>query len=604
MTREKGLNAELILNSIDNGIVAIDGRGSITYFNKAAERMFKIPSQEAIDRHIMDVIPDTCGKLLECLGTERPFYGEKLKGENATLISNINPVIKNGKVLGVVSVFQDISGIERASKELGLFKDVKDWLDTIIDCCYDGLWISDHEGKVIRINKAAERIDGVVADEVLGRNVRELVAEGLFDKSVTLEVLKRKTLVTMIQQIKGTKRVLVTGSPILNEKGEISFVVINVRDISELDSLRNQLQETQALAKRYISKLSELEMKGVDLSNIIFRSEWMERILGVAVRVAKVNSTVLLLGESGVGKGMIAKLIHKHSDRNTGPFIRISCAGIPDALLESELFGYEKGAFTGAKIEGKPGFFELAHKGTLFLDEIGEIPLISQSKLLRFLEDHEIIRVGGTLPKEVDVRVIAATNRNIEEMVSAKSFRQDLYYRLNVVPIHIPALRERQDDIPPLSYYFLEKFNRVHQKEKTIAPEAIEAFCKYDFPGNIRELANIIERLVVTTEKKRIEVQDLPNAIGGHKVKEIPYFFLFEGISLRDALEKCESHVIERTIKKYGSQHKAAKILKVDQATISRKMKRYKISGAGVVLHTMMLICIALSLQFDLHILC
>src|SRR4030042_4193152 len=304
---------------------------------------------------------------------------------------------------------------------------MKNWLDTIIDSSFDGLWICDHEGKVIRINKASEKINQVKTEEVVGKNMRELIAEGFFDKSVTLEVLRRKTAVTMIQKIKSDKKILVTGNPIFNEKGEIAFVVTNDRDISELDHLRSQLQEAQALAKGYISKLSELEMKGVDLSSIIFQSKEMERIIEMALRGAKVDSTVLLLGESGVGKGMIAKLIHKHSERNNGPFIRVDCAGIPDSLVESELFGYERGAFTGAKTEGKPGFFELANKGTLFLDEIGEIPLSSQSKLLRFLEDQEIFRLGGTKPREIDGRVIARTNKNIDEMVTAKTFRKDLY---------------------------------------------------------------------------------------------------------------------------------------------------------------------------------
>jgi len=585
MVYEKALDPQLVLNSIYNGIVAVNEEGIITYFNKTAERIFNIPAYEAMNLYILAVLPNTGGKLLECLKTGKPFYGEKLKGQEVTLISNINPIVTNGKISGAVSVFQDISEIESISKELDLFKNMKNWLDTIIDSSYDGLWICDHEGKVIRVNKASERINNLKAEEVLGKNMKELIAEGFFDKSVTLEVLKRRTSVTMIQQIKGEKRILVTGNPIFNEKGEITFVVTNDRDITELDNLRGQLQEAQALAKGYISKLSELEMKGVDLSNIIFRSEGMEIIIQMALRVAPVDTTVLLLGESGVGKGMIAKLIHKHSDRNTGPFIRIDCAGIPDSLVESELFGYEKGAFTGAKTEGKPGFFELANKGTLFLDEIGEIPLSSQSKLLRFLEDHEIIRIGGTEPKEIDVRVITATNKKIDEMVSSKLFREDLYYRLNVVPIHIPPLRERNDDILPLIFYFLEKFNKTHRKEKGFSPEVIEALCKYDFPGNIRELANIIERLVVVTEKERIEARDLPNAIAGYIAKEIPYSLLSEGISLKDVLEKYQGLIIEKTIRKYGSQREAAKALKIDQGTISRKIKKYSISKNDVILH-------------------
>lgn len=585
MVYEKALDPQLVLNSIYNGIVAVNEEGIITFFNKTAERIFNIPAHETMNRYILDVLPNTGGKLLECLKTGKPFYGEKLKGEEVTLIANINPIICNGKISGAVSIFQDISEIEKISKELDLFKTMKNWLDTIIDSSFDGLWICDHEGKVIRINKASERINQVKAEEVVGKNMRELITEGFFDKSVTLEVLRRKTAVTMIQQIKGDKRILVTGNPIFNEKGEIAFVVTNDRDITELDNLRGQLQEAQALAKGYISKLSELEMKGIDLSNIIFRSEGMEIIIQMALRVAPVDTTVLLLGESGVGKGMIAKLIHKHSDRNTGPFIRIDCAGIPDSLVESELFGYEKGAFTGAKTEGKPGFFELANKGTLFLDEVGEIPLATQSKLLRFLEDHEIIRVGGTEPKEIDVRIIAATNKNIDEMVTSKTFRKDLYYRLNVVPIHIPALRERRDDILPLIYYFLEKFNRDRKKNKSLSPETVDNLCKYNFPGNIRELANLIERLVVVSKNDQIQITDLPNAITSFAAETISYPLLSEDIPLKDALERYEISIIERTLKKYGSQREAAKALRVDQGTISRKLKINPSPKSDVILH-------------------
>jgi PAS domain S-box-containing protein len=577
MEYSKNFDSELLLNSIYNGIVAIDKDGIINYFNKTAERIFNISAHEALNRHILDVIPHTSGKVLDCFKTGKPFYGEKLRGEEVTLIANINPVICDGKISGAISVFQDISEIEKISRELDLFKNMKIWLDTIIDSSYDGLWICDHEGKVLRINKASERINGVKAEQVIGKNMKELIAEGLFDKSVTLEVLKRKTSVTIIQQIKKEKKILVTGNPILNENGEIAFVVTNDRDISELDQLRSQLQEAQALASRYSSKISELEMKGVDLSNIIFRSEEMQRIIEMALRVAHVDSTILLLGESGVGKGMIAKLIHKESSRSNGPFIRVDCAGIPESLIESELFGYEKGAFTGAKPEGKPGLFELANNGTLFLDEIVEIPLSSQSKLLRFLEDHEIVRVGGIVPKGIEVRIIAATNKIIEKLVMMKKFREDLYYRLNVVPIYILPLRERREDILPLVFHFLEKFNKAYTKDKVLTPETIEAICRYDFPGNIRELANLIERIVVATEKNRVELRDLPGIIisRGDATKTIPPPLLDEGISLKGALEKYENIIIQQSLKKYGSQRKAAKNLKVDQSTISRKFRKH-----------------------------
>lgn len=569
------LDASLLLDAIYNGIVAINTEGRIAYFNKTAERIFKIPAQDALGRYILDVLPRTGGKILEALEKGNSYHHQKLTGQAVNLVSNIDPVMEDGAIAGIVSVFQDTSEIEAISRELDLFKSMKSWLDTIINSSYDGLWICDHEGNALMLNKASERINNVHADDVIGKNMKDLVKEGLFDKSVTLDVLEKKAPVTMMQKIQGGKKILVTGNPIFNDKGDIVFVVTNDRDITELDNLRRQLHEAQALAKGYISKLSRLQLEEADLSNIVFRSTEMQIIIETAIRVAQVDSTILLLGESGVGKGLIASLIHKQSERSKGPFIRVDLAGIPDSLMESELFGYEKGAFTGAKTEGKPGFFELADKGTLFLDEIGEIPLTSQSKLLRFLEDHHITHVGGTESKEIDVRIIAATNRKIEEMVASNNFRADLYYRLNVVPIHIPSLKNRKDDILPLSFHYLAKFNHAYKKNKSFSPEVMDALSNYDFPGNIRELANIIERLVVSTPNDYVELRELPaSMIEKYAYPAIPDAFLFEDIPLKEAMERYERALIQRTLKKYGSQREAARVLKVDQATVSRKTRK------------------------------
>lgn len=588
MGKSRTLNSRLVLDSISNGIVAIDSDGVITYFNRTAERIFGIPAQEALNKHVLNVLPNTAGKLLESLNSGRPFYGEKFRGKKVALISNINPILGKKGISGVISVFQELPEIENISRELDLFRNMKNWLVAIIDSSYDGLWICDHEGKVIRINKASERIHDIKAEEVIGKNMKELVAEGLCDKSVTLEVLKNRASVTMLQKIKEQKTLLVTGNPIFDEKGEITHVVTNDRDITELDTLRRQLQETRALAQAYISKFSELEMKGADFSNIVFGSEQMKRLVEMVLRVARTDSTALLLGESGVGKGMVAKLIHKRSERSAGPFIRVDCAGIPDSLIESELFGYEKGAFTGAKTEGKPGFFEIANGGTLFLDEIAELPLDAQSKLLHFLEDHEIIRVGGTKSRKIDVRVIAATNKNIGELILSKLFREDLYYRINVIPLYIHPLRERREDIIPLVLHFLKKSNKTHQQKKVLSPEVIEALHKYDFPGNIRELANLIERLVVITEKNLVELKDLPAAITGRIVTNMPDSLLLDDVPLREALERCENLIIERALKKYGSQREAARALKIDQATVSRKARKYSICKGDAIVHAMM----------------
>ncbi len=581
-----GLNSRLVLNSIYNGILSIDTEGFITYLNKTAERILGVFSDELLNRSILDVLPNMGGKLLECLKKGCPFHGEKIEDQKVNIISNIDPIFIKGKILGAVSVFEDLLEIENISKQLDLFKNMKNWLDGVIDSSYDGLWICDNKGQVVRINKASERISGVKAEEVVGKNMRELVAEGLFDKSVTFEVLRKRASVTMIQRVRGEKSVLVTGNPIFDEQNRIAFVVTNDRDITELDSLRNQLEVAQILAKGYLSQLSELQMKDANIGACIFRSKAMGKVLETAFQVAKVNSTVLLLGQSGVGKGLIAKIIHRTSDRSSGPFICVDCAAIPSSLFESELFGYEKGAFTGANFEGKPGFIELANKGILFLDEIGELPLSSQSKLLRFLENHEVIRVGGTSLKQIDTRVIAATNKDLDQLLARKEFREDLYYRLSVIPIYIPPLRERKEDILPLTFHFLEKFNNIYHKKKIFSANTLEAFSQYDFPGNVRELANHIERLVVTEGKDRIDVTELPDVIRRNVSNPMAYPFSPEGASLKEALEKHERAVIEETIEKYGSQREAAKALKVDQSTISRKAKKYSIwNKDDVILH-------------------
>jgi PAS domain S-box-containing protein len=566
-------DAGSLLDSIYNGVVAIDKDGILVYLNETAERMFEVRANEVLGRYVLDVLPRTGGKLLECLNTAKLLKGERLTWDQVTLIANISPVFRKGEVWGAISIFQDVSDIEAVSRELDVFKDMKNWLDTIIDSSYDGLWICDNTGKVIRINEASERINGVKAAEVLGRSMQDLVKEGWFDKSVTLEVLRHQKTFTMIQNVRGGKRILVTGSPIFGEDGQIAFVVTNDRDITELDQLREELQEIQTLAKGYVSTLSMLEMKEIDTSNLIFHSETIKRVLDMARRVAGVDSAVLLLGESGVGKGAIAKLIHRHSNRDSGPFVRVDCSSIPEALFESELFGYKRGAFTGARMDGKVGQFELADKGTLFLDEIAEIPLASQSKLLRFLEDHEFVRVGGTKARSVDVRIIVATNRDLEKMVASGRFREDLYYRLNVVPMRIPPLRERRDDIVPLIYHFLNKFNRSRKKRKTLSSAAIEVLCHYGYPGNIRELANIIERAVVVTEGDRVEASDLPGSVIGTDGPTTYQGLLNEDVPLKEAMERFKRLVIEMAVKKGGSQWAAARALAVNQSTISRKMK-------------------------------
>jgi len=446
-------------------------------------------------------------------------------------------------------------------------------LDGVIESSFDGLWISDSEGTVLRINKASEKINEVKASQVVGRNVRDLVNEGFYDKSVTLEVLEKKTTVTLLQKVRSGKKILVTGNPIFDDEGNIELVVINERDITYLNEIREKLRESQVLTKKYQHELSKIQLRSLERDNIIFKSEAMERVMQTSLKICSLDCCVLLQGEPGVGKSLVAKLIHRHSSRSKGPFMCVSCGAIPESLIESELFGYERGAFTGARKEGKPGVFELADKGTLFLDEIDQLLFHLQAKLLHFLEEKEILRVGGIEYKKIDVRVIAASNQNLENLVKERRFRKDLFFRVNVIPIHIPPLRERLEDIPPLISFFLSNCNKKYKKDRSISSGVVDILCEYNFPGNVRELSNLIERMAALAENKKIKSKDIPQYL--RKSVNTPLSLQEEELPLRKAMERLESFMIRKALEKHSSQRKAARALGVNQSTIARKMRKY-----------------------------
>lgn len=442
-------------------------------------------------------------------------------------------------------------------------------LEAIINSSYDGMFITDGQGKVLRLNKAYERITGIRAAEIVGKTMQRLVEEKYYDQSVTLLVLKERKSVTINQTVKGNRRILVTGNPIFDEQGEIFRVVTNVRDITELVNLRDQLAQTQEQTLKYQIELSHLRSLNIREDNLVFRSPLMARTIELALKVAEVDSTVLITGESGVGKEVIAKLIHKQGMGISKPFIKINCAAIPDQLLESELFGYEGGAFTGAKREGKPGLFELAHNGTLFLDEVGDLPLALQGKLLRVIQEKEVVRVGGTKSVAVNVRIIAATHRDMAEMVKTGEFRQDLYYRLMVIPIHIAPLRERKEDIPLLIRHFIDKFNSRFKYHKYLTSGVADKLLKYSWPGNVRELENVIERMLVTATGDEITEDHLPEGVS--RKQYLPK----RGARLKHAVEETEIYLLTETYRDCLSWPKVAEVLGIDRATVFRKAAKY-----------------------------
>ena len=456
----------------------------------------------------------------------------------------------------------------------------------IFESSFDGIYITDGEGRTLLINRAYERITGIRAEEVVGRTMHELVRDGYYDRSVTLDVLKSGKCETIIQKLKRGKIIVVTGNPILDEDGRIWRVVTNVRDVTELQRLQEELEKMGALHDRYRMELDSLrKCLGRD-GGIVVRSKRMRDVYEQALRLAQVDSTVLIMGESGVGKEIVAEVVHGQSPRRDQPFVRISCAAIPEQLLESELFGYVQGAFTGANKAGKPGVFELANQGSLFLDEIGELPLGLQSKLLRVLQERRVTRVGDVRSTPVDVRIMAATNRDLEAMMLQGTFRSDLYYRLNVVPLVVPPLRERREAIFDFIYRFLERYNRKYGLGRQIDPDASDYLAAFGWPGNVRQLENTIERLVVLGQGDVITREDAVRALAsnsppaGEECAEGTGAAPEGGAdhSLRAVIERAEREAIRRALKTHQSTRAAARALGVNQSTIVRKARRYRLA--------------------------
>ncbi len=568
---------ETILNSTHNLIISIDEDERIEVFNKAAEEVLGLKAEEVRGKKLTEVIPSS--GLGEVVKSGKPETLQKVELNGRTLVSNRTPIIKDGKIVGAVAVLQDMSEIEEISKELKYVKELNEELNAVFESSFDGLYIADGNGITLRLNKAFERITGINGREFLNRNVDDIVKEEIVSESVTAHVLKKKQPVTIIQHTKTGKTTLATGTPVFDKKGNIFRVVCNVRDVTELNMLKQRLEQVQGLSEHYEKQLRTLRLQYTGSGKMVVRSPRMRDLMETVIRVAQVDSTVLITGESGTGKELLAETIHANSSRKDGPFIKVNCGAIPESLLESELFGYDAGAFTGARKEGKAGYFELANCGTLFLDEIGDLPLNLQVKLLRVIQSREIVRVGGIKPLKVDIRIVAATNRNLIDMVRRKEFREDLYYRLNVVPINVPPLRQRKEEIPSLVVHFLQVFNRKYKQVKRISPEVIDLFMEYDWPGNVRELKNLIERLVVITPTDTITVQDLPSHFGNLAKDWSNKVHVLDIVPLREAVESVEKQILEKAYVQFRTTRQMARALKVDASTIVRKAAKYGIGS-------------------------
>ncbi len=546
-----------VLEATPHGIVAVNPHGYITFINPAAENVLRLKARQVIGGDVSDFIPNCA--VSEVLATGRAIRNFKNTINGNSYIAHVQP----------------FSEIESLADELGVVKQLYKELDAVISCSYDGILVTDADGIIRKVNAATVKLLGLNPPQTAGGGKGEVGQEHHLGAKVATKVRHDRKPCSISCRVNG-KQVALTGNPVFDENGSVVRIVTNVRDLTELSALKQELEEVNRLKEMYFSELARLKAEVATTSGT-FRSAAMQRVYDLALRVAAVDTPVLVQGESGVGKEVLANYIHENSTRRSGPFIKINCAAIPETLLESELFGYSDGAFTGARRGGKPGVFEIASSGTLFLDEIGELPGSIQAKLLRALQDQEFFKVGGSRPVKFDARLLFATNRDLEAEVKAGRFREDLFYRINIVPLYVPPLRERPQDIAVLTAEFLAKMNEKYHTDKKLSPEVIEAFTNYSWPGNVRELINVLERIVITSRQEVIAFEDLP---GNFQRQAASSAALARGpvvLPLKDVLDMVEKDVIEQALRTARSLRQAARALGIDPSTLLRKAEKYKV---------------------------
>lgn len=467
----------------------------------------------------------------------------------------------------------------------------------IFSVLHEGICISNAEGIILKVNPMYEKLSGLAPELLLGKNVKILnrgdcvyqkadedielseTINGIYKGPVSPLVLSRKKPASSIQTTLGGKANLLHGYPLFNESGEVELVITFIRDISQFALYKEQqMAYHKNLSHNFDFALSDVSIKREFRHEYVFNSPPMHKILKQVKNIANTDVSVLILGETGVGKGEIAHLVHAKSPRANNILFKADCASIPEALIESEFFGYVRGSFSGAEKHGKQGYFEAASSGSIFLDEIGELPLLMQSKLLRVLQDKEILQIGAVEPKKVDVRIIAATNVDLINAVEEGAFRRDLFYRLNVCVLHIPPLRERKEDIVPLAQFFLERYRIKYKKNVHLSRDVEKLLLTHSWPGNIRELNNLIEGLVINCDGKQISVNDIPILLRNNAEEEI-----FTDFSIREESKKCslkdiigdiEQQILQKSLDEHGSFSKVAEIYGLDRTTVARKLKR------------------------------
>lgn len=438
----------------------------------------------------------------------------------------------------------------------------------------DDMMLSAADGTILRVSRSYEKNFGFEFGSIVGKSAFDLEADGTFEPCITAAVIREKKKIVTVQTINHTyKHVLTVGIPLFDNNGRLKYAVcFNTLSMEQINTIQRNYRQMQESVQHYSQEIADLRAKNMVATNLQFKSPAMQKLLALMQNTANTKANILITGETGVGKSAIAKTIHKMSDRSAGPFIEVNCAVLHENLIESELFGYEKGAFTGASSTGKIGKIELANHGTLFLDEIGELPTSMQSKLLQLIQEKAIERLSGNRKIILDFRLIVATNRDLEKEVSDGIFRSDLFYRLNVIRMQIPPLRERKEDIFPMAYQFLNRFNKEYGKDLNFSPKFLNFLERYQWPGNVRQLENLMERMVITVQDPIIDVSALPAEFASDAVQATT---LAGGTTLAQQMDAYEEQIIRRTYEHCGTTVALAKALGISQATAVRKIAKY-----------------------------
>lgn len=550
------------VSNMPNGMIVVNSKNMITFVNDAAVRLLEIPAFELLNKRADEIVPHS--KLHEILQTGNTVFAEKQILKKHTILANRAPIFLEGRIIGAVAIFQDISDFEKINSELRRERELQEQLNLVLDSVTDYIALTDRDGSCLYMNEQMDRLLEGLCKE---RFVEKLIGQKVWSKLTT----GKTAFFNDIKIIHNDSYIVKVNSILIDSK--FHGAVVSLSPFNEVRSLMKRLEVMEERTKYLEGELYKHLQLDDSFSSIIGRSGALMESLAIANKVSRTISTVLITGESGTGKELVARAIHESSNRKNKPFIRVNCAVIPRNLIESELFGHEKGAFTGAD-KTRQGKFELADSGTIFLDEIGTLDMELQAKLLRVLQEREIERVGGNKTIKLDVRIIAATNEDLSKLMDEKKFREDLYYRLNVIPVHLPPLKNRKGDIPLLADHFRNYFNSQMGKSiKLYEKGFLEALGSYHWPGNIRELQNIIERTAALTIDDTLYCRDLPEYILNQSRTRMTLDFNQEVLTL----EAYEKQIFEHAVRFYPSYNQLAKALGITHKTAASKLRKYNL---------------------------